>query len=75
MRTIQSSFNSQNFEIIQSSMRGTQVLNMLNMKYLIYNSEGQPIMNSNANGFAWSIKDIVYVKSPNEEIQKLAKIS
>ena len=75
MGIIQSSFSSQNLEIIQTSMQRAQVLNMLNMKYLIYNPDGQPIINKDANGFAWPVKDVIFVENPNEEIQKVGEIN
>ncbi len=74
MSVIQSSFSSQNIEVITASMKNTPVLNMLNMKYLIYNPDGQPIINPNANGYAWPVKQLTFVENPNEEIAMVGKI-
>lgn len=75
MGIIQSSFNSKSLDVIKESIKEAQALNMLNMKYLIYNPDGQPIINENANGFAWAVKKVVFVENPNEEIQKLKDIN
>ncbi|SNY99780.1 YfhO family protein [Flagellimonas pacifica] len=51
-----------------------QVLNMLNVKYIIQqDDEGSsfPAVNDNANGNAWFVKRINPVASANEEIQAL----
>ncbi len=51
-----------------------QVLNMLNVKYIIQQDEdGQsfPAVNDAANGNAWFVEKIIPVKSANEEIQAL----
>ena len=75
MGRIQMSFGTQDFNMIQNSMANTPVLNMLNMKYVIYNPEAQPLLNGYANGAVWPIKDIVFVKNPNEEIEKVGVIN
>ncbi len=75
MGRIQSSFASQDLNVIQNSIKNAQVLNMLNMKYLIYNPQGRPIDNPFANGFAWPIKEVLLVENPNEEIEKVGKIN
>lgn len=51
-----------------------QVLNMLNVKYIIQqDDEGNsyPAVNPDANGNAWFVDQLVPVSSANEEIQKL----
>lgn len=49
------------------------VLNMLNVKYVIQEEEGQryPAVNADANGNAWFVKELVPVKSADEEISAL----
>ena len=49
-----------------------KVLNMLNTKYIIYNPEAQPFLNSFAYGNAWVANDIQWVDTPNEEIDAIA---
>ncbi len=51
------------------------VLNMLNMKYLIYGNEAnQVLLNNAANGNAWFPKEIQAVNSANEELSAVAAI-
>ena len=49
-----------------------KVLNMLNTKYIIYNPEAQPFLNSFAYGNAWVANNIHWVDTPNEEIDAIA---
>ena len=49
-----------------------KVLNMLNTKYIIYNPDAQPFLNSFAYGNAWVASDIQWVDTPNEEIDAIA---
>ncbi len=51
-----------------------QVLSMLNTKYVIYNPDGQPLINPAAFGGAWFVDTAVVVNSPDEEIAALAKV-
>lgn len=58
----------------QLGKQNMQVYNMLNVKYFIIpNDDGkeQVQQNPNINGNAWFVKDIMYVKSANEEIKAL----
>lgn len=51
------------------------VFNMLNAKYLIFgNQADEVIQNPEANGPAWFVREISYVNSANEELQKVATI-
>jgi hypothetical protein len=43
-------------------------LNMLNTKYVIYNSASLPLINPNALGNAWFVEKPVIVENPNNEI-------
>lgn len=58
-------------ELMQRLMQ-QKVLNMLNTKYIIYNPEAQPFLNSFAYGNAWIANDIQWVDTPNEEIDAIA---
>lgn len=75
MGVIQSSFGSRDIDVIENSMINTPVLNMLNTKYVVYNRDATPLVNKHANGFAWSVKEIIFVDSPNEEIEKVGGIN
>jgi hypothetical protein len=48
-----------------------QVLNMLNMKYIIYSPEAMPIINNSAYGNAWFADNVVMVNNADEEIAAL----
>ncbi|HEX8514855.1 MAG TPA: YfhO family protein [Bacteroidia bacterium] len=51
------------------------VLNMLNMRYLIYNLEAPPIRNRYALGNAWFVNEIRLAKDANEELKLVAEIN
>ncbi len=60
------------FHLYQNNL---QVLNMLNVKYIIQQDEegnSFPGVNPDANGNAWFVNQLIPVSSANEEIQKLA---
>jgi len=55
-----------------------EVLNMLNVKYIIQQDEegnGFPAVNDNANGNGWFVNRIIPVTSANEEIQALKEFN
>ena len=58
-------------DMIQTLSR-LKALNMLNTKYVIYNSNSQPFQNPFAFGNAWIVNDILWVDTPNEEIDAIA---
>jgi len=49
-------------------MADLQILNMMNMKYLIYDPKKQAIPNEFANGNAWFVDTILKVETADEEI-------
>ncbi|PRX55127.1 YfhO family protein [Flagellimonas meridianipacifica] len=56
----------------------TQVLDMLNVKYVIQQDEegnSVPAINDNLNGNAWFVKRIIPANSSNEEIQSLSSFN
>ncbi|WP_444626112.1 YfhO family protein [Flavobacterium columnare] len=58
----------------QIAKNNIEVLNMLNVKYLIQkNEKGEqfPIRNQQTNGNAWFVKSIKFVKSADEEMKSL----
>ncbi|MCW3102575.1 MAG: hypothetical protein JWO09_1015 [Bacteroidetes bacterium] len=61
-----------------SSIRATfaqqGVLNMLNMRYLIYSPEAPPIQNRYALGNAWFVKDVQMAKNADEELEMVGEI-
>ena len=52
------------------------ILNMLNTKYILLGSLQEPRaeINPNANGNAWFVSNIQFVKTPNEEIKAVGEI-
>jgi hypothetical protein len=52
------------------------ILNMLNTKYFIYGDKATDfIPNTEANGSAWFVEDVVQVGSPNEELVEVTKLN
>jgi len=62
-------------ELINNTMDSLGVLNMLNMKYLIYNKEAAPLINPHANGNAWFIQNIRVAADANEEMKLVGEIN
>ncbi|MCW3083824.1 MAG: hypothetical protein JWP12_1190 [Bacteroidetes bacterium] len=62
-----------------SSIRATfaeqGVLNMLNMRYLIYNADAPPIKNRYALGNAWFVSDIKMVANADEELKTIGEVN
>ncbi|HEY0030188.1 MAG TPA: hypothetical protein VGC65_05475, partial [Bacteroidia bacterium] len=83
---IETHLNSEMSKIIQtlnsaatdSSIRATfaqvPVLNMLNMRYLIYNPGSAPLQNRYALGNAWFVNEVQWVKNADEELKAVGEI-
>ncbi len=56
---------------VNETLKKSDVLNMLNTKYIIYNPDAQPLTNYSAFGSAWFVQNIVQVSTPDEEIAEL----
>jgi hypothetical protein len=61
--------------IPENLLKKAPVLNMLNMKYLIYNKDAAPITNNNALGSVWFIDKIDWADNADEEMDKLANFN
>ena len=53
---------------IDNALKKQQVLNMLNMKYIIVNPGAPPVSNTHAFGHAWFVDEYMMVKNADEEI-------
>ena len=62
-------------DVVTNTMDSLGVLNMLNMKYLIYNKDAAPLVNPHANGNAWFVNNIRVAENANEEMSLLGKIN
>ena len=56
---------------LMGNLSQTSMLNMLNTKYVIYNPNAPALQNPFAFGNAWIPNDILWVDTPNEEIDAL----
>jgi len=62
-------------QVINNTMDSLGVLNMLNMKYLIYSKEAAPVINSHANGNAWFVSNIRIADNANDEMRLVGEIN
>jgi hypothetical protein len=62
-------------ESIDSVLQSSQVLNMLNTKYIIYNPAAQPLLNDYHNGNAWFVNEYHFVENADEEMEALGDIN
>ncbi len=65
---------SQNYAVVDSALARTNVLNMVNTKYIILNPETQPIMNRHARGNAWFVNNIRVVENADADVAALSEI-
>lgn len=65
--------NSPTYEIIDSVLLHTGVLNMLNTRYLILSPDNVPMRNLRAFGNAWFVENITWADNANEEMTLLAE--
>ncbi|HHM20652.1 MAG TPA: hypothetical protein ENJ20_01395 [Bacteroidetes bacterium] len=59
---------------VDSLFRKLKVMNMLNMKYIIANPDGDPLLNPEALGNAWFVDSYKIAGSADEEIQALKTV-
>ncbi len=60
---------------IKNAFAQQQVLNMLNMRYLIYNAQAAPLTNPSALGNAWFVSSIKNVANANEALDAMANFN
>jgi uncharacterized membrane protein YsdA (DUF1294 family) len=63
-----------NMEEVYEAFHTTPTLNMLNAKYIIYNPNQAPVINPDANGNAWFIKNVQLVDNADLELNALNTI-
>jgi len=62
------------FEQIAPTLDSLGVLNMLNMKYVIYNKDAAPLINPYANGNAWFVNKVNIATNADEEMKLVGEI-
>lgn len=63
------------FDQIAPTLDSLGVLNMLNMKYVIYNKDAAPLVNPYCNGNAWLVKNVRIAADANEEMKLVGEIN
>ena len=72
MKSVFATFNGQPTDSsLKLMMSKLYALNMLNMKYIIYNEKAPPLINKSALGNAWAVNEIKWVNSADEEIKAM----
>lgn len=56
---------------INQALEKSSILNMLNTRYVIFNPQSRPIINTFAFGNAWTVDAIRWADTPNDEINLL----
>jgi hypothetical protein len=60
------------YQIAKNNM---EILNMLNVKYIIQTNKEKKPINPNANGNAWFVNDVKLVNKSNTEMKMLDKLN
>jgi len=63
------------FDDLAPALDSVGVLNMLNMKYIIYKKDAQPIINPYANGNVWFVQQVLVAKNADEEMKLVGEIN
>lgn len=63
------------FEDLAPVMDSLGVLNMLDMKYVIYNKQAQPIINPYHNGNVWLVQEVKVAENADQEMKILGEIN
>jgi len=75
MNTIITAFKAaKSLDSIQQVFLQTPSLNMLNAKYIIYNTGQPPLLNPYADGNAWFVDGVKFVPNADQEIAELNQI-
>ena len=68
IQAVGQSFKSGRLESIQESFKSAPVLDMLNMRYLVFDPSQAPVVNPYAYGNAWFVKEVRMVENADEEM-------
>ncbi len=64
-----------NLQNYNSVLANSPVINMLNTKYIIYNNDAPPLINTNSLGVGWLVDNIKWADNANEEIEGLTNLN
>ncbi len=67
--------NAKSFKDIAPVFDSLGVLNMMNMKYVIYNKDAAPLQNPKANGNAWLVSQVIKAANADEEMKLVGEIN
>ena len=71
---IMNAMQKQDYEGIDAALRRATGLNMLGTRYVIYNPDAEPIVNSYAQPRAWFVSEARHAADANEAIELLADV-
>ena len=74
INTLFGALQSQNYQTVDSTLAQTNVLNMINTRYILINPETQPITNRHARGNAWFVNQVKVVENADADVASLATI-
>ncbi|MEN8228000.1 MAG: YfhO family protein [Bacteroidota bacterium] len=74
LNTLFGALKSQNYQTVDSALAGSNVLNMINTRYILISPETQPITNRHALGNAWFVNSVRMVENADAEMASLATI-
>lgn len=75
-QNIKNAFKTASSEASFDSVFAKQgILNMLNARYVIYNTETAPLVNKHALGNAWFVNEVKIVNNADEELQQVGQIN
>jgi hypothetical protein len=66
--------NARSLEDIYPVFRHTPTINMLNGRYIIYSPDQAPVMNRNAYGNAWFVREVQWAENADQELEALNTI-
>ncbi len=74
IQKIGNALNSKDMIKVELALASNNVLNMLNTKYIIFNTNAMPLINANICGNAWFVADDEIVQNADDEIAALAHL-